>query len=204
MIRLFTKTPELLKEDDIVKFVRTDTTSVGRSDFTDNIPANSTWRVEKVQQLTHDASVILPASDYTIIDMCNEDTGFGLEPTSPHTLYEILVGLKGSNNVLVYLQIPSGKYFSRLEQPKMFPNPAVAANRYIGTYSVEDTPYTEPKLRVNMIKDFEPLIFIPYNDGSDYEKLVFHFLVNKCYLTKTSEPSTGEYRKIMHYESMRW
>ena len=198
MIRLFTETPKLLQPGDYVKFVG--------KDFTDEVRAGEMFKITRVQQITYDYAVILPPSDTTLIDL-SEESGIGLYPTNSNSLFEILVGLKGGKEMLLYIQIPAGKYLGRLEKAELYPNPVNPLLRYISPITVDDTPYTEPKLRIHTIKDFEPIIFQIYNDGSDYEKLVFHFLINRCYmerLTPEEAAKVEKYREILHYEYMRW
>jgi len=200
MLKLFTETPELLLPRQYIKFTG--------ADFTDEVQENDMFVVERTQQVVYEQTFIIPSSDYTQLDLSSETTtSLGLYPTNPKTLYEILVGLKGGKDILIYPQIPAGKYFARLEKPELFPNFAVVATRYLGIYDVETTPYDEPKLRLHTVKDLEPLVFIMYNDGSDYEKLVMKFLINKCMIDKVS-PEEAEkitvYREIQHYEALRW
>lgn len=200
MIKLFTKTPDLLLPRQYVKFVG--------EDFTDEVKEGEMFKITRTQQITFDYSVILPPGDFTTLDLSSEGTtSLGLYPTNPKTLYEILVGLKGGKDMLLYIQIPAGKYFARLEKAELYPNPAVPQLRYISPITVEDTPYNEPKLRIHTIKDIEPIVFQIYNDGPDYEKLVFHFLINRCFMERlTPEEITKveKYREIQHYEYLRW
>ncbi|MHA1288831.1 MAG: hypothetical protein ACTSPB_15675 [Candidatus Thorarchaeota archaeon] len=198
MIRLFTETSKLLQPGDCVKFVG--------QDFTDEIREGEMFRITRVQQITFDYSVIIPSGDFTQIDLSAE-TGIGLYPTNSKSLFEILVGLKGGKDMLLYIQIPAGKYLGRLEKAELYPDPAVPQLRYISPITADDTPVREPKLRIHTVKDFEPIIFQIYNDGSDYEKLVFHFLINRCYMERLTPEEAAEvekYREILHYEHMRW
>lgn len=200
MIKLFTETPELLLPRQYVKFTG--------ADFTDYIREGDTFRVVRTQQIVYEQAVIIPASDYTQLDLSSETTtSLGLYPTSTNTLYEILVGLKGGKDILMYLQIPAGKFFARLEKPTLFPNPATAQLRYIGFIDVETTPVDKPKLRIHTVKDLEPIIAVIYNDGSDYEKLVMKFIINRCQLERLSPEEAAKvevYREIQHYEALRW
>jgi len=200
MLKLFTETPEFLLPRQYVKFTG--------ADFTDEVRENDMFVVERTQQVVYEQTFILPAGDYTQLDLSSETTtSLGLYPTNPKTLYEILVGLKGGKDVLIYPQIPAGKYFARLEKSELFPNFAVEALRYLGIYDVETTPYDEPKLRLHTVKDLEPLIFILYNDGSDYEKLIMKFTVNKCLMERVPEEEVEKitvYREIQHFEALRW
>jgi len=199
MIKLFTETPSLLQPRHYVKFTG--------KDFTDYIYEGDMFRIDKTQQIIYEQAIILPPGDYTQLDLSSETTtSLGLYPTSIETLYEILVGLKGGKDMLIYIQVPAGKFFARLEKPELFPNPAVPQLRYISTIDVDATPYKEPKLRIHTVKDLEPIIFIVYNDGSDYEKLVFRFLVNKCKMIRVSPEEATRvdvYREIEHYEAVR-
>ena len=200
MIKLFTETPKMLKPGEYVKFTG--------YDFTDYIHAGDIFYIDKTQQIVYEQNIILPSNDYTQLDLSSETTtSLGLYPENVNTLYEILIGFKGGKDMLIYPQIPAGKFFARLEKPELFPNFTTPTLRYLGFYDVETTPYDEPKLRVHTVKDLEPLIFIIYNDGSDYEKLVMKFIVNKCKMVRISTeeaPTISKYREIEHYESLRW
>lgn len=196
MIRLFTTTPELLKPGDYVKFI-------GR--FTDYIKDGSTFKIERVQQITYELPVILPPNDATLLDMSNETTtSLGLYPNNIDTLYEILLGLKGSKSILLYIQIPAGKYFARLEKPELFPNPLIPQLRYISPISCDVSPHTMPKLRIHAVKDLEPVILQLYNDLSDYAKVVLHFLINRCRIVEVPPEEAKVVREIWHYEKLRW
>ena len=199
MIKLFTETPSLLQPRHCVKFTG--------KDFTDYVREDDMFKINKTQQIIYEQAIILPPSDFVQLDLSSETTtSLGLYPTSIETLYEILVGLKGGKDMLIYIQVPAGKFFARLEKPELFPNPTVPQLRYISTIDVDTTPYKEPKLRIHTIKDLEPVIFIVYNDGSDYEKLIFRFLINKCKITRVPPEEAARidvYREIEHYEAVR-
>lgn len=200
MIKLFTKTPELLLPRQYVKFTG--------KDFTDYIREGDMFVVTRTKQIIYEYSIILPPNDYTMLDISSEaTTSLGLYPTSLESLYEILVGLKGGKDILLYIQVPAGRFFARLEKPELFPNPTIPMLKYLGFIDAETTPYNEPKLRLHTVKDFEPIIFLCYNDGSDYEKLVFKFIVNRCKIERVPPEQAGKidvYREIQHYEALRW
>ncbi len=181
---------KLLREGYVVKFI---------GDFTDSVKSGDTFIVERTVQVNYEISVILPPADTTTLDL----SYLGLYPESEKTLYEILVGLKGGKDILIYPQIPVGKYLWRLEKSLMTPNPAVESLRYLGKISVGDSPYNDPRLRIHTIKDLEPMIFRIYNDGSDYEKIVLKFLVNKCRIERTTY-SEKIMREILHFDLLRW
>jgi len=195
VIKIFTETPPLLLPRQYVKFTG--------ADFTDFVREGDTFRIERTQQIVYEQTLILPSSDYTQIDL----NDIGLYPTNINTLYEILVGLKGGKDILIYPQVPAGKYFARLEESELFPNFATPQLRYIGFIDAKTTPVDEPKLRIHTVKDLEPIIFILYNDGSDYEKLVMKFLINRCRLVRLSAEEAEQievYREIQHYEALTW
>ena len=199
MIKLFTKTPERLKENSYVRFVG--------ADFTDYVKEGDTFKITRTQQVVYEQAFIIPSSDYTQLDLSSETTtSLGLYPTGLDTLYEVLIGFKGGKDILVYPQIPAGKYFARLEKPELFPNFAMTQLRYLGYYDVLTTPHDEPKLRIYTIKDLEPILFVVYNDGPDYEKIIMKFFVNKCLMerVKPEEVPMAEVREIIHYEALRW
>lgn len=200
MIKLFTKTPDLLLPRQYVKFTG--------KDFTDEIKEGDMFKVVRTQQVSYEQSFILPPGDFTQIDLSSESaTSLGLYPMSTDTLYEILVGIKASEDIITYIQVPAGKYFARLEKPELFPNPLTPQLRYIGHIDESKTPYKEPKLRIHTVKDLEPVVFQLYNDGSRYGKIVYTFLVNRCQIERiqAEEAATIDvYREIQHYEALRW
>ncbi len=191
MLKLVPKAmEEILKEGNTVKFV---------GNFTDSVRDGDCFTIERTVQVTYEISVILPPADSTMIDL----NQLGLYPESEKTLYEILVGLKGGKEMLIYPQIPAGKYIWRLEKSTIVPNVASEELRYLGEISVDDSPYTDPRLRIHTIKDLEPLVFIVYNDASDYEKIVLKFIVNKCRIKRIDTAGKAD-REIIHYDLLRW
>lgn len=197
MFRLFSQTPELLQPGHFVKF------ESDREEFcgAEHVPANSFWKVTITQQITYTRSFIVPPSEKKTFPWNNHSdysSYLNLYPESTSTLYEILVGLKGGKNMLIYPIIPSDHYINKLESPHLEIRLEDEIRRQISPIRVYDSPVTEPKLMVWTVKDMETFYTRIYNEGSDFEKLVIHFIVNRCKIEKiTYEPE--KYRIIQDY-----
>ena len=196
MIKLHAEQPTLLKEGDYVKFVSSDR----RAKFSPDVYAGATFKVTKTQRVVFDRAFIIPPNDYTELDLSND--GLGLYPERPTTLYEILIGLKGSKEMLIYIQIPAGKYLNRLEKSDLYPVPADPTRRYLGFIDLQASTIDEPKLLVYSLKDMESIIFQVYNDSSDYQKIIFRFLVNKCQIAPVKPEEAKEPKLIWHWEDL--
>jgi len=85
-----------------------------------------------------------------------------------------------------------------LEYPK-FAKPILpsAVLRYLGAYDEISTPYANPRLRLHVVKDQEPMILRIYNDSFESDKIVLRALVNKCKLAEISEAEvTNEIKAV--------
>jgi len=197
VFRLFSHTPELLQPNSFVKF------ESDREEFcgAEHIPANSFWKVTITQQITYTRSFIIPPNEKRTYPWNNNldfNSYLNLYPESLGTLYEILVGLKGGKNILIYPVIPSNVFINKLESPYLEVRLEDVIRRQISPIRVCDSPIANPKLMVWSVKDMETFYTTIYNEGSDFEKLVMHFIVNRCKIEQVpSEPK--EYRVIQDY-----
>ena len=192
MLELHPHVPRLLKVGDIVRFVHEE------EKFSPTFKANVFYRVVKTLQVPYDFSLILPEQNGTLINVQD----IGLTPTNPNTLYEVLIGFGGSDNIIVYPKIPSTDYLLKLEKAPFEPNPLLDNLRFIGCYGKESTSIDEPKLLIYMVKDFEEVALEVFNAGSDYGKLIIHTIVNICHLEETDKKPTV-WKDILHYKMMR-
>lgn len=197
MFRLFSQTPELLQPHHFVKF------ESNRDEFcgATHIPANTFWRVTVTQQITFTRSFIIPSGEKRTIPWDNNSdymSYLNLYPEANDTLYEILVGLKGGPNILLYPIIPATRYIGKLETPYLEVYLADDVRRQISPIRVYDSPADEPKLMVWTVKDMETFYTQFYNEGSDYEKLIMHFIINRCKIERV-ETVPEKYRVIQDY-----
>jgi len=164
------------------------------------------FEVKITQTLKRDIHGILSPAGKTDVKL--DDTE-GLLPTSPRTLYEMHVGLKGK--VLLYPKWPSTDYFWKFEKPEFFPVPTDDKLRYVGFVDQHDTPFEDPRLREYTVKDMDVIYYELYCDSPEHEKYVARFSVNRCLI----EPAPPEivvklerweipYRTIIHYKALKW
>jgi len=197
MFRLYTQTPEFLQPNHYVKFESDRDIFCGAS----HIPANSYWKVVITQQITFTRTFIIPSGEKKTLPWDNnaDYTNYlNLYPESNDTLYEILVGLKGGKNVLVYPIIPSEHYINKLESPYLEVSLSDEIKRQMSPLRVYDSPANEPKFMVWTVKDMETFYTRIYNEGSDYEKLIMHFIVNRCKIEQV-DYVPEKYRVIQDY-----
>jgi hypothetical protein len=199
MFELLAIPEELLKENYYIYFTKGAWTTT--SEFSDKF-----FAVQLTQQVPFELAYILDAAGS--YDIKFEENG--LIPTSPITLYEILMGLKGET-ILAYPRIPSTDYYLKLEQSGYVPDTADETKRYLGCYVQEDTPYNQPKLRTYTIKDMEPPVLRLYNHGPNPEKAVVRFIINRCKLSTVDAETERKlrakqlpFRVIKHYTQMVW
>jgi hypothetical protein len=192
LIELCTEVPRLLKVGDCVRFVHEE------EKYSPTFKANRFYEIKKTLQVPYDFSLILPEQDRTLIKLQD----IGLEPSNPNTMYEILIGFGGSNEIEIYPKIPSTDYHLKLEKAPYEPNPSLEQLRFLGGYSKEVTSIDEPKLLIYIVKDFEEVAFEVFNCGSEYGKLIIHTIVNICHLEETDKKPTV-WKDILHYKMMR-
>jgi len=192
LIELHTKVPDLLKVNDYVRFVHTE------SKFSPTFKSNVFYKVTKTVQVPYTISFIIPEGDVTIMKLSD----YGLYPQRPHSLYQILIGFGGSDGINVYAKIPETDFILRLEEAQFEPNPLIEQLSFLGCYSKEDSSIDKPKLIVYTVKDFEEIAFVIFNAGSDYGKLIIHTVVNICQLEETEEKPTV-WKDILHYKLLR-
>jgi len=164
------------------------------------------FEVVLTQQIKFDLHGIVPTGrtwDIVFLDQ-------GLVPENPKTLYEILIGFKGYG--LCYPRLPSTDWYLKLEKAGFVPDPASDTYRYLGCYTPDEMPYTQPKLRAYCIKDMEPPVLRFYAESVEtHEKIVAKFIVNRCRVEPVPEEIERKlrakkipFRKIKHYSLLKW
>ena len=205
MIRIFTETPEILLPRQHIKII---------GDITNEIKDGDVYIIEKTRQVIFEVPIIVPPPgttapyDMVILDLSNTDKGLKLYPEKRETMYEILIGMKGSDRVLTYISYkrPEDIVFGKLEKVTMrtIPDPTNPL-RYLYKLTVHDSPYLQPKLRIHTFKDMQPIYLVLLNDDKDnrYQKVVFRFFINLCKIRKVDyEPD--KYRDIVEPETNMW
>lgn len=164
------------------------------------------FRIARVNETNQDVSYILPSNDFRDVDLSNNAGGVNLYPENTKTLYEVALGFK-PGNYQVQFYLPAGEAINRLEQTGMTPDVTVAARRYLGAFKPADSPYEDKRILLYFVKDLEPMILRTFVDtGCDFEKCVFGFTVNKCYMVEQTPPADQQSRakEILYYTQLRW
>jgi len=194
VLKLFNETPAILLQQHVVWFSK---------HFPERL-REKYWRVVKNMQLNYERAYIISENGTYDIDISDKDK-FGLYPTMPETLYEILWGFQGES-IRMYPMIPADRYYLRLEAPKFRPDPAHDIYRYVDGITEIDTPLKTPRLRIHTVLDLEPLIMRFYNDNIDDQKVLIRMFVNRCSLAEIPTPTPEEKkiaRLIYHPDDVR-
>jgi len=196
------KTPPLLLDGHFVHFsAKFDTGEVAQYQ-------NKYFRIANPQQVTFTRYWIIPNADYVDVTLNNAASGAeNLYPYQLDEFNEILIGIE-NESVLVYPIMPSpDRYMGELAYTGMVPSHSNTTRRYLGCYTEKDTPKDEKKFRVCFVKDEVPMVLRLYVDsGEDYEKVMLHFLVNRCTLQKLEAPTEEQKaraRTILRYSEIK-
>ena len=202
-VRLFSdKTPSLLLDGFFVHF------SVGYNTGEVAQYGNKYYRIANPQQVIFTRYYIIPQNDYKDITLSNSSSGSeNIYPYQYDELNEVLIGIE-CENVLVYPIMPSpDRYMNELAYTSMIPSPSDTTRRYLGCYTQKDSPKDEMKFRMCFVKDEVPAVLRLYVDsGEAYEKVMLHFLVNRCTLQKLDAPSEEQKaraRTILRYSEIK-
>lgn len=171
------------------------------------IDANTFYEVEATQQIPYTVSAIIPGEDYTVIDLDE----IGLYPTRPVSVYQIILGIGGSNDVLVYPMIPETDFFLKLEKSEFTPNPSLPQRAFIGYLTKEDSPISDPKIEIITVKDYDDIALMIFNPTSVYKKVILDFTVNRCKIEEITDEKRIEeikkennFRDILDYRLQEW
>jgi len=159
------------------------------------------YRVKRQQCVSYDLHYFINV-DKKIDVLINEDNG--LEPTSPFTLYQILFGLKQSGaGVILYSMWPQGNYISQLQKVGMRPYTDKPDKRYLGGWTEEESPASDPHLLEWVLKDYNPVNWRIYNDSPNAQKLIISMKINKLKLEAMGSRKTP-IREVYHYKDLNW
>lgn len=192
-------TAKLLKQGQLVRF---------SGEFPSNLTqSGKTYEITAASQVPYKLNFILPANDYRDVDLSNTDEGEKLYPYKSETLYEILLGLRGQN-LLVIFYCPSTRYVYDLEYTGMYPDTSNVKKRFLGSRKPIDSPLDDPKIRLYFVKNATALTLRCYiQPGVDYSQISLGFLVNKLKLNEITTPTEEQLRKarfIEWYEKLFW
>ncbi len=202
-MELLVETPSLLKDGYIVHF----------GDGWRNDKANKYFRIKQTQQLPYDVSRIVATGNGGIQDISFEAPNNGgvnnsyisLLPVNTKTLYEILVGFKGTP--MIYPRY-ANRYQLQLEESQVLPTPTDTEYlAWLGYFDANQSPYYAPKVRVYTVKDQEPPHWYLFNPYQDDEKVIIKNIVNKCLLEPLPEPTETEKRvarEVTYYTKYIW
>jgi len=156
------------------------------------------YRIEKSALVNYDRGFIIPGNDHKDIGLSNETGGLGLYPARNGVVYEILVGFKpGNYQVGVYIPGPNS-YLLALGKSDMYPDLDKVEKRYLAFISPEDSPYSNPMLKLWVVANMPSWILKVYaRPGVDFEKCVLGFRINKLQVEEISKPEV--FTEIEYY-----
>jgi hypothetical protein len=202
-VKLFAdRTPPLLLDGHIVHFSKEYSTGEVV------IYGDKYYRVSNPQQVKFVRYYIIPDADYVDVTLSNAASGTeNIYPYQANELNEILIGIEG-DSVLMYPIMPSpDRYMQELGYTGMSPSVGDTTKMYLGCLTEVDSPVKEKKFRVCFVKDEVPMVLRLYIDsGEAYEKVMLHFLVNRCslqHLTVPTEDQKKVARRILRYSEIK-
>ena len=199
MIELHERTPRLLEKGNYVRFLSPE------ENFSPTFKANVIYQVKSNVQVVFYTAFIIPPGDVSLVKLNNDEDALGLYPENPKTLYEVLVGFGGTEDIIIYPMMPSTDYLLYLEKAGMRPNPGLPQLRYLGMYTTSDSPVNNPRLVLYFVKDMDQFALQLYNTNTkEDEKLIVRFVINKCYLEEVREEVKAPVKDILHYKLLRW
>jgi len=146
-------------------------------------------------------SYILPNADYKDVDLSNATAGVKLYPEAEGRVYEMLVGFK-PGNFLCTLFIPAGKYLHALGYSTMYPDAADADRKYLGAFTPEDSPETDPTIKLWAIKEYDAWNLRLYVfDGVGFEKVGVELLIAKHDIKELTE-APEHFTLIKHHTEL--
>lgn len=201
---LLTEVPQLLKEGYVMHF-----TDQWKKEWEDK------WfKVQIAQQIRYDVSrtLLIGTSDYLDVSFQEPGTGtvsndkISLRPYSPHTVYEILLGIEGLCRVY---PMYNNDYFQKLEENGVVPKLTDASLAHMGFFTSEISPYWAPKLREYTVKDQEPPVLRLWNPWTVEEKCILHFTVNRCKVLEVNPQTLSEIdkraaREVKYFTKFTW
>ena len=163
---------------------------------------NHYFEIKETAVVPFDRGYILPGNDNQTYDLSNATAGLKLYPENEDRVYEILIGLKpGNYQVGIYCPGVSD-YLLSLGDSSMYPDLADATKRYLGAIIPDDSPYSNPLLKLWAIKDMVSWQLKVYiHPGVDFEKVVLGFRVATHKLAEIPKPDA--FTTIKYYTEIR-
>jgi len=200
---LLTETPALLKPGHVVHFGQKWPAAFAEKWFRVAIAQEIKYSVSKIvgPNATYDLDFTKPASGGV------NDTYLSLLPENAHSLYEILMGIKGP--MTVYPRY-NNSFFLKLETALCQPDPTDSRLWMLGGYTADDSPFASPRLREHTVHDQTPPQLRLFNPQRDNDKGVFRFIVNRCKveeiknLQTLSEQEKRVARELKEFEVFTW
>lgn len=203
-VELLPETPTLLKERHVIHF----------SPGWPAVWEKKFFRVALTQQVEYEATYIISAGSGNTYDVDFDKPSTGgvsaayksLLPTSPDTVYEILIGIKG---LVVIFPRYNNSYFGKLEVSNVVPDPADTSLKYLGFIGERQSPYYSPRLREYTVKDVQPPALRLFNNMPNEERVVLRFIVNRCRVDTVSEGNLSREereraREAKHFSIFTW
>jgi len=201
-MELLTETPPLLKEGHIVHFSKE-----WNDDWSEKF-----FKVVKAKQVEYDVNRILSPGSANIKDVSFEAPQGGgvsslkisLLPVGSKTMYEILIGIKGTPKVYPRYR---NKYFLDLEETGCIPDPSDVDLSALGFYDSEKSPWYAPRVREYTVVNQEPPHLLLFNPFQDDEKIVLNFIVNQCLLAPVQQASGIDAkvaREVNYHKVLTW
>lgn len=204
-IELLSETPSLLKERHVVHFSK---------GWPEAFRGKYFRVVQAPQQIHYEAAYIISAGSGNTFDVDFDKPPAGdvtavyksLIPEQPDSLYEILIGLKG---LVVLFPRYNNSYFNQLETSNVVPDPADTRRKFLGSFSYRDSPYWSPRLREYTVQKQQPPQLRLFNDMPNEERVVLHFLVNRCRIeaapdAQLTQQDKERARSLTHHDAYKW
>lgn len=208
MIRQFTYGPKFLQDGHIVYFSPAFDVAKVRE------YAGKYFMISEPQVVSYDRSYIIPRTNYVDIDLHNSATTESIYPYHGMELSEVLMAYRGQNMLIYPIIPPPDWYMNKLGYTGKIPRITDTDLRYLGCYKEADSYYDEEepeetvmKIRFMFLPDLVALVLRAYNDSaSAHEKLVIHFLINRCSLEELPSPTEEQKRvarQVLYYTELK-
>lgn len=176
--------------------------------FTEEWPDIQKWLKGKYFQITqtvivpYDKGYIIPGDDVINLNLSNVPEGLKLYPTSEGVVYECLIGFK-PGNYQVGLYIPGvNDYLLALAHTEMYPDLAHVQRKYLGFFTPDDSPYTNPMLKLWFVMNMPSWILKIYVlPGINFEKVIIGFRIAKHRVKEIPKPDI--FTTIPYYTEYR-
>ena len=167
------------------------------------------FEIKESVLVSYDRGYILPGDDLVTagistknLDLSNATNGLKLYPESEGVAYECLIGLK-PGNYQIGLYIPGvNDYLLALGDTSSYPDLTDDERKYLAAITPDDTPATNPLLKLWFIKDMASFILKLYVlPGVDFEKAIICFRIAKHRLEEIPKPDV--FSKVDYFTTLR-